>query len=233
LAELPALSISIARKLIPAATGHSCSVNSYRMGDLDDLLSEISAIEKGNYKRSPNDRSSRPPAAGAATAVPPTRPAQNTGGQGVTGTLDSLLDELDCIQPSASSTKHTPQPAAPLRSKRSSNAGQRSKCQMVMLGPPSNARGRYSGVGGTVCCDQLRCTRCDFRVLTFADVEWYRDADYMFFRNRYPDEDRLREKLKTRAGCMAYACQCQWSSCRETRVVDYSSELRWVCAGHS
>lgn len=31
-------------------------------------------------------------------------------------------------------------------------------------------------------CDQLRCTSCDFRVLTFDDCEWDSSCDYLFLR---------------------------------------------------
>ena len=40
-----------------------------------------------------------------------------------------------------------------------------------------------TGFGGTVCCDRLRCTKCDLQVLSFDHTAWAPTADYMFFRN--------------------------------------------------
>mmetsp|Transcript_14112 Transcript_14112/g.36219 ORF Transcript_14112/g.36219 Transcript_14112/m.36219 type:complete len:204 (+) Transcript_14112:411-1022(+) len=203
------------------------------MGDLDDLLSELSAIEKGDFGRNPSSH----------TAASPQRPSQPRAGGGSRGVGAArqrsrggvpLLDELDCIEPSSgrrSGGKAPASAASPAPVQRRSSIG-RAKCRMVMLGPPAARRGHYTGVGPAICCDQLRCTRCDLRVLTFPDREWARDADYMFFRNCYPDEARLGENLRARPGAAAYACQCQWTTCDETTMVDYSSELRWVCAGH-
>lgn len=202
------------------------------MGDIDDLLGELNAIEKGNFSRKPS--SSKP--------VPQQRPSGSTNarsnpaaGQGSLE-LDDLLNELDCIEPAgrrAAPSASSKGPPVPIKEKRTSDGGRgRAKCRMIMLGPPASDRGHYTGVGATVCCNQLRCTRCDLRVLSFCDAKWDSGADYMFFRNCYPDEGRLSENLRTQRGTTAYACQCQWTSCSEPTLVDFSSELRWVCAGH-
>ena len=57
-----------------------------------------------------------------------------------------------------------------------------------------------------------RCSKCDFRVLSFADRAWTADADYMFFRNFVPDCAKLATRLREHEGSTAYACQCNWIS---------------------
>ncbi|TNN33284.1 Protein C8orf37 [Liparis tanakae] len=55
------------------------------------------------------------------------------------------------------------------------------RCCPVFLGGSSVP----SGVGTATSkrsCDQLRCTSCDFRVLTFDDCEWDASCDYLFLR---------------------------------------------------
>lgn len=42
-----------------------------------------------------------------------------------------------------------------------------------------------AGFGGTVCCDRLRCTKCDLDVLSFNHAQWAASATYLFFRNGY------------------------------------------------
>ena len=49
-------------------------------------------------------------------------------------------------------------------------------------------------------CDQLRCTDCDFSVLSFDNVHWATNTDYLFLRNNMPDLERLRSKLKPKKG---------------------------------
>ena len=49
-------------------------------------------------------------------------------------------------------------------------------------------------------CDRLRYTDCDFNVLSFDDVHWAANTDYLFLRNNMPDYQRLKSKLKTKKG---------------------------------
>jgi len=44
-------------------------------------------------------------------------------------------------------------------------------------------------------CSALRCTSCDFDVLSFDDKSWHRETDYLFLRNNFPDRIRLMAKL--------------------------------------
>lgn len=98
-------------------------------------------------------------------------------------------------------------------------------------GQPS---GRYPGVGPVTCCDALRCTKCDCRVVAFPDAQWRPAvANYMFFRNNYPTGAKLSEALQRAPGRRAYCCQCSWAAAGEVERLQLSGELRWACGGHA
>ncbi|KAL1519720.1 hypothetical protein AB1Y20_023230 [Prymnesium parvum] len=67
------------------------------------------------------------------------------------------------------------------------------------------------------CETNLRCARCDFKVLKFAGRSWVPSADYMFFRNFMPDREKLGQKLTASDGEDAFACQCSWATVSATR----------------
>jgi len=72
-------------------------------------------------------------------------------------------------------------------------------------------------------CDQLRCTDCDFSVLSFDNVHWATNTDYLFLRNNMPDFERLRSKLKPKKGpslSLFLYCFCfsSFSSCLQSVV---------------
>ncbi|KAJ3259532.1 hypothetical protein HDU77_001824 [Chytriomyces hyalinus] len=65
-----------------------------------------------------------------------------------------------------------------------------------------------NGATDAKACSSIRCVACDFPVIAFCKrddatpgasrhggVEWASDADYLFFRNYYPDPQRLQTKL--------------------------------------
>uniref|UniRef100_A0A7S3AQN6 Cilia- and flagella-associated protein 418 n=1 Tax=Haptolina ericina TaxID=156174 RepID=A0A7S3AQN6_9EUKA len=56
----------------------------------------------------------------------------------------------------------------------------------------------------------LRCARCDFKVLRFQDQRWDESADYMFFRNFMPNRTKLATRLQPSSDTAAMACQCSW-----------------------
>jgi len=112
------------------------------------------------------------------------------------------------------------------------------KCTGVFLGGTKVQRGRNgTTIGVLMCCDAMRCTKCDFRVISFDNVCWEPDVDYLFFRNNYPTETKLAPKLRHSATSCAYCCQCSWHTATGGepdvhRVDAYAGELRWVCSGH-
>ena len=52
----------------------------------------------------------------------------------------------------------------------------------------------------------MRCTKCDFEVLRVADRAWKDDVEYLFFRNFYPNLEKLQSKLVKAPGVYARAC---------------------------
>ncbi|GFR42587.1 hypothetical protein Agub_g3514 [Astrephomene gubernaculifera] len=114
----------------------------------------------------------------------------------------------------------------------SSVLGAKQKCTGVFVGGTRFPRGRMAAVGSLTCCDALRCTKCDFRVEQFENRDWDEDVDYLFFRNNFPTEEKLSPKMRPRPGTVAYCCQCSWLSADEQSKLDFSSEVRWICAGH-
>jgi len=74
----------------------------------------------------------------------------------------------------------------------------------------------------------FQCTNCDFQVLWIADHIWTDDAEYIFFRNYYPDFAKLRQRLRPMKECAAYCCQCSWKSAEaDAPLIDVASGLRW------
>ena len=106
------------------------------------------------------------------------------------------------------------------------------KCYPVYLGGSQNASG-LSSASVQRTCDQLRCTSCDFQVVSFDNYKWHSSCDYLFFRNNIPDFSKLKVNLIQKQGSRAYACQCSWRSVSKTKNIESDSELRWVCGKHS
>ncbi|KAL3859290.1 hypothetical protein ACJMK2_009515 [Sinanodonta woodiana] len=104
------------------------------------------------------------------------------------------------------------------------------KCFPVYIGGSSCPQ----GVGNSFTkstCDKLRCTDCDFRVVSFDNYAWHPDVDYLFLRNHVPDFQKLQAKLVKKNGSRAYCCQCRSTSVTElTELKDPT--LKWVCGKH-
>ncbi|XP_075069934.1 cilia- and flagella-associated protein 418 [Mixophyes fleayi] len=92
------------------------------------------------------------------------------------------------------------------------------------------------GIGTNIserACSQLRCTACDFTIVTFDDYRWDASCDYLFFRNSVPEHSKLQSKMIRKKGTRAYACQCSWRSVSEIIDLSLEEQLRWVCGKHS
>ncbi|XP_075995133.1 cilia- and flagella-associated protein 418 [Genypterus blacodes] len=180
------------------------------MADLDELLDEV---EKKFCVAAP-------PRADANKAAKKRSPS------GVSEDIDALLEDLKedrhseaaGAQSGREKKKLQPQPAG-------------TKCCPVFLGGSSVTNGLGTMLSKR-SCDQLRCTSCDFRVLTFDDCEWDDSCDYLFFRNNMPEREKLRAKLKRRRGSRSYACQCSWFTAAEAADLRDHRRLRWVCGKH-
>ena len=131
--------------------------------------------------------------------------------------LDDLLDGLDI--PSASDhqpPKHTQQaksagvsrvpsggPSGGHTASATVTPGKSAKCTGgLFLGGAALPRGRNGTLGAAamLCCDSIRCTKCDCKVISFNDRTWEGDGvDYLFFRNNYPTGV---------CACMRVLCVC-------------------------
>uniref|UniRef100_A0A8C6T558 Cilia- and flagella-associated protein 418 n=1 Tax=Neogobius melanostomus TaxID=47308 RepID=A0A8C6T558_9GOBI len=143
--------------------------------------------------------------------------------------LDKLLEE-ESADFTPTKTETSSKGAAVVK-KVSGHSGGR-KCCPVFIGGSSV----QTGIGTATSkrsCDQLRCTSCDFSVLTFDDCEWDSGCDYLFFRNNVPERPKLQSKLRRRRAFRAYCCQCSWTSVSELTelMLMLTPPLRWVCAG--
>ena len=78
-------------------------------------------------------------------------------------------------------------------------------------------------------------------MLRIADAAWLDNADYMFLRNTYPAQERLRARTRAAAGALAACCQCSCVS-----VLGKGDEVtaaggqgaaagtpHWYCGGHA
>ncbi|XP_019727380.1 cilia- and flagella-associated protein 418 [Hippocampus comes] len=149
----------------------------------------------------------------------------------ITEDIDALLEELQEEDLShAPQDKIAPPPKRNRDDQIHSQPGGR-KCCPIYLGGSAVAKG-VGTAASKRSCDQLRCTSCDFRVLTFDNCEWDSSCDYLFFRNNMPDCRKLGAKLRKRRGFRAYACQCSWFTASEVTDVLLKPHLRWVCARH-
>jgi len=128
--------------------------------------------------------------------------------------LDDLLDDLDCVDGS------TPDPSRADGSTRGGSqggggdvsdthasgggqsGGSTRKCFPVYLAGSRDEHGIGPGRG----CSNLRCTKCDFEVLRVADRAWKDDVEYLFFRNFYPNLEKLQSKLVKAPGVYVRAC---------------------------
>ncbi|XP_030013340.1 cilia- and flagella-associated protein 418 [Sphaeramia orbicularis] len=146
--------------------------------------------------------------------------------------IDSFLEEL-LEEDYSDSTSPKPEqfPKGDEMVKKLSTQSGGRKCCPVFIGGSSVT----NGVGTATSkrsCDQLRCTSCDFRVLTFDDCEWDSSCDYLFLRNNMPDCQKLKSKLKKRRAFRSYCCQCSWFSTSEVTDLRERPLLRWVCGKH-
>ncbi|XP_008146748.2 cilia- and flagella-associated protein 418 isoform X2 [Eptesicus fuscus] len=125
-----------------------------------------------------------------------------------------------------------------LKSKSSGNTSVRASiqglgksCSPVYLGGSTTP----CGIGTATSqrsCDHLRCTACDFWVVSYDDYMWDKSCDYLFFRNNMPEFHKLKTKLVKKKGARAYACQCSWRTVVELTDLQTDHQLRWVCGKH-
>jgi len=209
---------------------------------LDELLAHVDeALEYKPAGVSSSRQLPRSTASQSGSAAPaPTRRAQP---RGTMDEIDALLEEAEALtrvsdEEGAGGSGWKRSSAVPRRAAPTAGpSGQRasvSRCFPLRVGGTGCTLGLCTPVRKETVCDNLRCTKCDFRVMRFPDREWTDAVDYMFFRNNVPDEERLSKQLRPRRGCAAYCCQCCWVSVVDAEVIAVGSQLdRWVCGGCS
>ncbi|ORY52930.1 hypothetical protein BCR33DRAFT_761274 [Rhizoclosmatium globosum] len=150
---------------------------------------------------------------------------------------DEELDDLLNDTPGRRSERATMNKPSPVPS---TSSKPKQKCAVINLSPtPSES---------PESCQSLRCISCDFPVLIITErlgyskhagrgVEWYRNVDYLFFRNHYPDTVKLEEFLmETEYPSAAYCCQCAWVNIRQSTPLSSIQKekihSKWVCRGH-
>lgn len=228
------------------------------MSDIDELLDELElnspastptdAVKAASLSGFPNSSNSSPErnlanqtsslGKGCQSGVPGIESNYKKAGAG-NDLLDDLLDDLDCVD---SCSPELTNGAGRADSNSSGSvlllechrgtgvqgSGSSRKCFPVCLAGSRDEHGISPGRG----CDNLRCTKCDFQVLRVDDHKWSDDAEYLFFRNFYPNLDKLRPKLVKNPGGSCYACQCTWRSVTELSPLGKAPDMRWVCGGH-
>ncbi|CAD7949934.1 unnamed protein product [Amoebophrya sp. A120] len=74
----------------------------------------------------------------------------------------------------------------------------------------------------------MMCRKCDFNVLTFEDSFWLGKCDYMFFRNHFPQVEKLQTGLGRKPGKKALACQCRWAVIDKTQHPREAGVSTWI-----
>lgn len=244
-----------------ASTGSSA----FQLSDSDDDLPPsrraVAGQQQQQQQRSTVSQS-KPASGGASSGA--RRPAGGgAGGADSDEDIESLLSEMDSAMHQAPlrATKLQVRDA-PTSYQRSSAAltastaatstrAPRAKCYPTLLSCEGGGGGSLSGGGGG--CPSLLCTSCDHPVMALRGQVWRDDvADYLFFRNFYPSQDKMRPAMRSAAGSAAYACQCSWQSVGPqgsgSNTINLSAldtgdrsqkpgcsawnTLRWICAGH-
>jgi len=181
--------------------------------DIDDLLDEVES------KYAPVKQVSVGPKQGKQSKRAPTKLEED-----ISDILaDTDLEDKRILQPSKQVFQGEKSAV-----KATTTANQ--KCLQVYLGGSNNGPGRGTAIS-QLCCDQLRCTACDFKVCQFDNFRWASDTNYLFLRNNVPDFQKLKSKLSTAKGQRAYCCQCSWRTVKELAVLN-DPELKWHCGGH-
>ncbi|XP_019858089.1 PREDICTED: protein C8orf37-like [Amphimedon queenslandica] len=104
------------------------------------------------------------------------------------------------------------------------------KCHPVLIGG-SGIELKYND-NKNHGCDQLRCLSCDSSVLSFNNYSWIDDVEYLFFRNNYPNNKKLKTKLVYSEGYRSYACQCSWIHVNKLVNINNMKSLKWTCGRH-
>ncbi|XP_077127050.1 cilia- and flagella-associated protein 418 isoform X2 [Ranitomeya variabilis] len=192
--------------------------------DLDQLLDEVES------------KYCHPGPGGAASRAADRKEAKRSKNPlAITPVDDENVDELieDILDVRFCEENKTPNVKSPRQqSCKTSRQHPNKKCCPVYLGGSLVPFGLGTSVSERAC-NQLRCTSCDFNIVTFEDYKWDASCDYLFFRNSVPDHSKLQTRMVKKKGARAYACQCSWRSIQQLAHLSAEEPLRWVCGTHS
>ncbi|KDO18780.1 hypothetical protein SPRG_14915 [Saprolegnia parasitica CBS 223.65] len=199
--------------------------------DFEDLLNEVESAVRGTSApvkpaTASSYASSKPSSAYSAssssmTSAPKPAPSSSCKSR-MQSDLDDLLDLVAEPEVATSAKKAAP---------REFHAGSSKKCTSVALAGTALKHGQHVSAVNAAACSNLRCNDCDFTVVQFTNTRWHASADYMFFRENMPNEAKLRAKMESSSGCIAYACQCKWLSVSD-KTTPERERVKWCCAGH-
>eukprot|EP00055_Hartaetosiga_balthica_P012939 m.64436 g.64436 ORF g.64436 m.64436 type:complete len:251 (+) comp8115_c0_seq2:437-1189(+) len=168
---------------------------------------------------------------------PTSRVAKHRGSNDELGDeLDDLLNSFKDSRPTITRSRPTSASSSRAVSKSPATTGgrQSNKCSLIVLTDATTLKGKCTT--SRICsCSTMRCTSCDHAVGSFDNFVWHESADYLFFRNNFPNYDKLKSKLQHSLGSRAFACQCScFSVQRDTsEKVDANTGLKWVCGRHT
>jgi len=185
--------------------------------DLDSLLNDVlgDALTQGSTYIAP--LSSASITASSVVAKGAKLPFSSTADRNVDELLKSL--DMEIVGSSVSNISTSCKFAASSMQTDSGNSiscggsAAEIQCTYLCLGPSDAPLGSTRSLVAKRVCPSQRCTNCDFNVLQMRDgAEWDSEADYLFFRNVFPDTKKLSARLRCSPGAAAYCCQCSWVS---------------------
>ncbi|KAM3928395.1 cilia- and flagella-associated protein 418 [Leptodactylus fuscus] len=194
--------------------------------DLEQLLDEV---ERKYCHPGPGGAERRAAASGRKERTRSKNPAKITSfdDENVDDLIEDILDVRFHEDNKTQNAKSTGQQSCKTSRQHSSK-----KCCPAYLGGSMIPFGIGTAVSERAC-NQLRCTACDFSIVTFDDYNWDTSCDYLFFRNSMPEHSKLQTKMIRKKGARAYACQCSWRSVQKLTDLCTEQQLRWVCGKHS
>ncbi len=177
------------------------------MTDIDDLLDELDLDDTNSGKKGRNGYNHINPAVSTTclkVEQKPTKMVSLHNSEDVD--VDSLLDDLDSISPTTKVvSRNIPNSDDPKAKSAQGPAAapamqRKGKCITVSIGGTRDQQ----GMGPGYACDRLRCSKCDFNVARFTDTAWSERCDYLFFRNFFPDPEKLRANMESKKGTYSF-----------------------------
>uniref|UniRef100_A0A7S3CXR7 Cilia- and flagella-associated protein 418 n=1 Tax=Palpitomonas bilix TaxID=652834 RepID=A0A7S3CXR7_9EUKA len=180
--------------------------------DLDALIAEV---EEGldDSKGKPQQRSRKNLASSQSSHL----------GEDV---IDSLLEELESPGQPPARTYTQSDSFSSLKGKSSSTSGGGGAQGSSSSSGFQIAGSSYNFTNGEKT--PYHCIACDLAVIKFNDVVWNGKSDYMFFRNNYPEEQKLKKMFVKKSGWNGHCCQCKWEAVADGSKPKNVTDFQWV-----